>query len=94
MDIKYEIKHHHTRYIAFKNGVEIGSAPTRIEAQKMIDEDKAKRKQFRVTWIAKMSIYDLQTMDLEAKDANQAKIKVQQLHMDDLYKIVSVEEIQ
>ena len=92
MNIKYQIKHVHTRYIAYKNGVEIGFGKTKEEAQKIIDEDKVKRQQFRVVWLSKNS--DLaQFIELEAKDETQAKIKVQQLHMDDLAEILKVERI-
>lgn len=92
MDIKYEIKHVHKRYIAYKNGEEIGRTLIRSDAQKLIEEDKLKRKQFRVVWLAKNS--DIaQFIELEAKDENQAKIKVQQLYINDLDQILKVEQI-
>lgn len=92
MDIKYTIKHIHTRYVAYKNDIELGVTSTKDEAQKIIDEDKMKWKQFLVTWLSKTS--DLaQFMEIEAKDETQVRIKVQQLHMDDLAQILKVERI-
>lgn len=93
MNIEYNIKHKYSRYIVYKDDVEIGYASTKLDAQKIIEEDKAKRCQYVVTWISKSDPVTLKISELEAKNENQAKIKVQQFNMDDFGKILRVERV-
>lgn len=93
MKVNYTIKHNHSRYIVYKNDIEIGFANTKVDAQKLIEEDKAKRSQYAVTWVSKSDPSELKFNEVEAKDDIQARIKIQQLNMNNLEKILRVERI-